>query len=92
MQYLKKNKGNDQKPRFSMCIVIEPHNFKFCVLSYMVITLHNLNIAISAIAFSLHNFKILPMSQFDFFFFGGAGGGGGGGGGGLVIPINFAWR
>ena len=81
MQYLKKNKGNDQKPRFSMCIVIEPHNFKFCVLSYMVITLHNLNIAISAIAFSLHNFKILPMSQFDFFFFGGAGGGGGGGGG-----------
>ena len=88
MQYLKKNKGNDQKPRFSMCIVIEPHNFKFCVLSYMVITLHNLNIAISAIAFSLHNFKILPMSQFDFFFFGGAGGGGGGGGGGGVSNPN----
>ena len=70
----------------------------------MVITLHNLNIAISAIAFSLHNFKILPMSQFDFFFFwwcwwwwwwwwwwwggGGWGGGGGGGGGGGVSNPN----
>ena len=59
--------GNDQKPRRSSCIVTEPHYFK--ILSFLLHGYHFLqlkNIAIPAIAFSPHNFKILPTCQLDF--------------------------
>ena len=58
---------NDQKPRCSSCIVIEPNNFKI-----MLFLLHGYhtpklkNIAIPVIAFSPHNFKILPTSHMEF--------------------------
>ena len=56
-----KNMGNDQKPRYSSCMAIEPHNFK--ILAFLLYGYHSLqlkNIAIHAIAFSPHNFKLLP--------------------------------
>ena len=56
--------GNDQKPRRSSCIVFEPHNFKILPHGYDTPQLKN--IAIPAIASSLHNLKILPTCQLDF--------------------------
>ena len=62
MQY-SKNMENDQKPRCSSCIVIEPHNFKICHPQYMVTK----NIAIPAIVFSPPNLKILPTQHMEVF-------------------------
>ena len=60
MQYSKKF-GNDQKPRCSSCIVTETTIRKFCHLSYMVITLHNLMILLCRL---LHSHpKILNFYQ-----------------------------
>ena len=61
---------NDQKPRCSSCIVIEPHNFKimlFLLHGYHIPQLKN--IAIPAIPSSLQNFKILPTCHMEFFCF-----------------------
>ena len=59
MQYSKKYK-NDQKPRCSSCIAIEPHNFKILpFLLYGYYTPELKNFAIPDITFSLHNFKLL---------------------------------
>ena len=54
--------GNDQQPRCSSCIAIEPHNFK--ILPFLLCGYHTpqlKNIAIFAIVFSLHNFKLLSV-------------------------------
>ena len=60
--------GNDQKPRCSFIIVIETHIFQhFAILPTWLSHLQLKNIAISAIAFSLHNFKILRTCQMEFF-------------------------
>ena len=59
--------GNDQKPRFSSCIVIEPHNFK--ILSFFLHGYHTSqlkNIAIPAIAFSPHNLKFYQTANWNF--------------------------
>ena len=56
-----KNMGNDQKPRCSYCITTESHNFKILAfLLYCDYTPQLKNIAITAIAFSPHNYKLLP--------------------------------
>ena len=55
-----KNMGNNQKPRGSCCMAIEPHNFK--ILACLLYGYHSpqlKNIAIPAIAFSPHSFKII---------------------------------
>ena len=60
--------GNDQKPRCSSIIVIETHIFQnFAIPPTWLSHLQLKNIAISAIAFSLHNFKILRTCQMEFF-------------------------
>ena len=59
---LKKKMWNYQKPRCLSSITIEPHNFK--ILSFFLYGYHTpqfKNIAIPTIAFSLHNFKLLPI-------------------------------
>ena len=56
-----KNMGNDHKPRCSSCMAIEPQNFK--ILAFLLYGYHTpqlKSIAIPAIAFSPHNFKLLP--------------------------------
>ena len=56
-----KNMGNDQKPKCSLLMAIEPNNSKILAfLLYGYNTPQLKNIAIPAIAFSSHNFKILP--------------------------------
>ena len=65
---LEKSLVNDEKPRYSYCIVIEPHNIK--VMLYHLHGYHtpeHKNIAIPAMAFSPYNFKILPISHMEFF-------------------------
>ena len=70
--------GNDQKPRCSSSIVIETRNFK--ILPFLPHGYHTpklKNIASLAIAFSPHNFKVLPTCHMELFwvsnqtFFGG---------------------
>ena len=71
--------GNDQKPRCSSYIATEPHGFK--LLQFLQCGYHTpqlKNIAIPAIAFSLHNVKLLPIHYLEFL--------------GLAIPLNFFWR
>ena len=59
---------NGQKPRCSSCIVIELHNFKIMLfLLHGYHTLQLKNIAVPAIDFSPHNFKILPTCHMEFF-------------------------
>ena len=59
---------NDQKSKCLSCTVTEPHNFKTFVISPTWFhTLQLRYIVILAIAFSLHNIKILPTHQLDFF-------------------------
>ena len=73
MQYLKKY-GKWPETWCSSCIDIETHYFKVRHSSQMVMK----NIAIPAIAFSPHNFKVLLTHCMEFW--------------GLVIPFNFFWR
>ena len=57
----RKNMGNDQKRKCSSSMAIEPKNFK--ILAFLLYGYHtpqHINIDIPAIAFSLHNFKLLP--------------------------------
>ena len=67
MEY-SKNMGNDQKPRCSSCIAIETHNLK--ILAFLLYYYHTpqlKNIAIPAIAFTPHSFKLLPICLMEFF-------------------------
>ena len=59
---------NDQKPRCSSCMVIETLHFR--ILPFLLRGYHTpklKNIAILAIAFSPHNFKILPTCHMESF-------------------------
>ena len=70
---------NDQKPRCSSCIAIESHNFK--ILAFLLNGYHTpqlKNIAIPAIAFSSHSFKLLPTAYWNFFE--------------LAIPLNYNYH
>ena len=56
-----RNMESDQKPRFSSYMTTEPHNFK--ILAFPLYCYHTpqlKNIAITVIAFSPHNYKLLP--------------------------------
>ena len=64
----RKNMGNDQKPRCSSCMALEPHNFKILVfLLYGYHTPQLKNIAIPAITFSPHNFNFFTYPLIGFF-------------------------
>ena len=59
---------NDQKPRCSSSMVIETHHFKtLSFLPHGYYTPRLKNIAILAIVFSPHNFKILPICYMEHF-------------------------
>ena len=63
--------GNDQKPRCLSQIVIEPHNLK--ILPFFPHGYHTpqlKDIAISPMAFSPQNFKILPTLHLEFLWVG----------------------
>ena len=47
-----KDTENEQKPRCSSCIAIEPTISKFCYSSYLLITLHNLETFLSLLLLS----------------------------------------
>ena len=56
-----KNMRNEQKPKCSLCMSIEPQNFK--ILAFFLYGYHTpqlKNIAIPAIALTPRNFKLLP--------------------------------
>ena len=77
-----KTVGNYQKPKCSSSIVTEAHNFK--MLPFFLHGYHTRklkNIAILAIAFSPHNFKIFLTCHMEFFCVSNG-----------IIHLNFFWR